>query len=186
MALHYIGGIIKHAKAINAFRNPTTNSYKRLVPGYEAPVMLAYSPQPLCLHLATPVIPTKARRIEVRFRMQLQTVPWPSQPGGVAGLDGVHQTIHPGDAMDKNLYDLPPKTTVSRTALLWTKALATGICRRSASSCACSAMTSSTPLELKQQDVDRVRMTPHPLEFELYTSVSLSRLADSIQLTCRS
>jgi glutamine synthetase len=110
MCLYFIGGVIKHAKALNAFTNPTTNSYKRLVPGYEAPVLLAYSARNRSASCRIPYgSGAKAKRVEV---------PLPRRDGQplsvlaallMAGLDGIKNKIHPGEAMDKNLYDLPPE-----------------------------------------------------------------------------
>ena len=174
--LSYIAGILKHAKAINAFTNPTTNSYKRLVPGYEAPVLLAYSARNRSASCRIPhVTSPKAKRVEVRF----------PDPGAnpylafaamlMAGLDGIQNKLHPGDAMDKNLYDLPP----AELAKIPT------VC-----SSLREAMTSldsdrgflkmggvftddmiDAYIELKMAEVERVEMTPHPVEFDMYYSV---------------
>ncbi|GAB3214767.1 glutamate--ammonia ligase [Pseudaeromonas pectinilytica] len=175
-ALFYIGGIIKHAKAINAFANPTTNSYKRLVPGYEAPVMLAYSARNRSASIRIPVVPSpKARRIEVRFPDPAANPYLAFAAQLMAGLDGIINKIHPGEAMDKNLYDLPPEEealipTVSGSleeALTSLDADREFLTRG-------GVFTDDfidSYLELKQVDVDRVRMTPHPVEYELYYSV---------------
>src|ERR1700722_16626714 len=109
-ALYYIGGIIKHAKAINALTNPTTNSYKRLIPGFEAPVLLAYSarnPSASCPH---PIVSSpKGKRVEVRFPDPACNPYLGFAVMLMAGLDGIQNRIHPGDPIDKNLYDLPPE-----------------------------------------------------------------------------
>ena len=148
MALWYIGGIFKHARAINAFANSTTNSYKRLVPGYEAPVMLAYSASNRSASCRIPYVANpKARRIEIRF-------PDPMNSGYLifaslmmAGLDGIKNQIDPGAPSDKDLYDLPPeeekasRPSAIRSTRHWKRSTPTVISSRPA---ACSAMTSST------------------------------------------
>ena len=175
-ALFYIGGIIKHAKAINAFANPTTNSYKRLVPGYEAPVMLAYSARNRSASIRIPIVPSpKARRIEVRFPDPAANPYLAFAAQLMAGLDGIINKIHPGEAMDKNLYDLPPEEealipTVSGSLDEALKSLDADREFLTRGGVFTDDFIESY-IELKQVDVDRVRMTPHPVEYELYYSV---------------
>ena len=176
MALYYIGGIIKHAKALNAFTNPTTNSYKRLVPGYEAPVMLAYSARNRSASIRIPVVASpKARRIEVRF----------PDPGAnpylafaaqlMAGLDGIANKIHPGDAMDKNLYDLPPEEAAEIPTVAGSLEEAMSELDADREFLTRGGVFTDdfidSYIELKLADIDRVRMMPHPVEFEMYYSV---------------
>ncbi|PKF51388.1 glutamate--ammonia ligase [Enterovibrio nigricans] len=175
-ALFYIGGIIKHARAINAFANPSTNSYKRLVPGFEAPVMLAYSARNRSASIRIPVVPSpKARRIEARFPDPAANPYLAFASLLMAGLDGIKNKIHPGDAMDKDLYDLPaeeaaeiPKVAESLEVAL--KALDDDREFLTAGGVFSDDFIDSY-IALKSQDVEKVNMTTHPLEFELYYSV---------------
>ena len=114
-ALYFIGGVIKHARALNAFTNPTTNSYKRLVPGFEAPVLLAYSARNRSASCRIPYgAGEKAKRVEFRFPDALANPYLAYSALLMAGLDGIQNRIHPGEPMDKNLYDLPPAGTGRR------------------------------------------------------------------------
>ncbi|EOX3446830.1 MULTISPECIES: glutamate--ammonia ligase [Vibrio] len=176
MALYYIGGVIKHARALNAITNPSTNSYKRLVPHYEAPVMLAYSARNRSASIRIPVVPSpKARRIEVRFPDPAANPYLAFAALLMAGLDGIKNKIHPGEAMDKDLYDLPaeeaaeiPKVAESlQQALQYLDAdreflTAGGVF---------SDDFIDSYIALKTKDVERVNVAVHPLEFELYYSV---------------
>ena len=109
MGLFAIGGLLKHAPAILAFTNPTTNSYKRLVPGYEAPVLLAYSARNRSASCRIPYgTGPKAKRVEIRFPDAMANPYLAYAALMMAGMDGIQNKIHPGEAMDKNLYDLPP------------------------------------------------------------------------------
>ncbi|HHZ8088579.1 TPA: glutamate--ammonia ligase [Proteus mirabilis] len=175
MALYYIGGIIKHARALNAFTNPTTNSYKRLVPGFEAPVMLAYSARNRSASIRIPVVASmKARRIEVRFPDPLANPYLAFAAQLMAGLDGIINKIHPGDAMDKNLYDLPPEEAKEISTVAGSLEEALNALDNDREFLTRGGVFTDDALdaylELLRTDVQRVRMAPHPLEFEMYYS----------------
>ncbi|MEZ8294162.1 glutamate--ammonia ligase [Vibrio splendidus] len=176
MALYYIGGVIKHARAINAFANPSTNSYKRLVPGFEAPVMLAYSARNRSASIRIPVVPSpKARRIELRFGDPAANPYLCYSAMLMAGLDGIKNKIHPGEAMDKDLYDLPAEEaaeipTVAESLEVALKALDDDREFLTAGGVFSDDFIDSY-ITLKSDDVQRVNMATHPLEFELYYSV---------------
>ncbi|EHF3471863.1 TPA: glutamate--ammonia ligase [Proteus mirabilis] len=175
MALYYIGGIIKHARALNAFTNPTTNSYKRLVPGFEAPVMLAYSARNRSASIRIPVVASmKARRIEVRFPDPLANPYLAFAAQLMAGLDGIINKIHPGDAMDKNLYDLPPEEAKEIPTVAGSLEEALNALDNDREFLTRGGVFTvdalDAYLELLRTDVQRVRMAPHPLEFEMYYS----------------
>jgi glutamine synthetase len=175
-ALYYIGGIIKHAKAINAFTNPTTNSYKRLVPGYEAPVLLAYSSRNRSASCRIPYVASpKGKRVEVRFPDPAANPYLAFAAMLMAGLDGIQNKIHPGEAMDKNLYDLPPEElknvpTVCGSLREALEALAADNAFLKKGEVFSEDFIKSY-LELKWSEVHRLEQTPHPVEFELYYSV---------------
>ena len=175
MALYFIGGIIKHAKAVNAFTNPTTNSYKRLVPGYEAPVLLAYSSRNRSASCRIPYgSGAKSKRVEVRFPDAMANPYLAYAALLMAGLDGIENKIHPGPAMDKNLYDLPPKElkkvpTVCASLREALMALDKGRAVFTKGGVFTDDQIDSY-IELKMEDVARWEMTPSPVEFDMYYS----------------
>ena len=175
-ALHYIGGIIKHAKALNAITNPGTNSYKRLVPGYEAPVMLAYSAKNRSASIRIPYVASdKARRIEARFPDPLGNPYLVFSALMMAGLDGVQNKIHPGDPADKNLYDLPPEEDklIPKVCSSLEQALAELDKDREflTRGGVFSNEWIDAYIELKMEEVQKFRMTTHPVEFAMYYSL---------------
>ncbi|MEZ8988661.1 glutamate--ammonia ligase [Vibrio breoganii] len=176
LAIYYIGGVIKHARAINAFANPATNSYKRLVPGFEAPVMLAYSARNRSASIRIPVVPSpKARRIELRFGDPAANPYLAYSAMLMAGLDGIKNKIHPGEAMDKDLYDLPAEEAaeIPQVASSLQEALASLDADREflTAGGVFSDDFIDSYIDLKSQDVEKINMTTHPLEFDLYYSV---------------
>ncbi len=176
MAIYYIGGIIKHARAINAFANPATNSYKRLVPGYEAPVMLAYSARNRSASIRIPVVPSpKARRIEIRFGDPAANPYLAFAAMLMAGLDGIQNKIHPGEAMDKDLYDLPAEEAAEIPQVAESLEIALKNLDEDREFLTAGGVFSDdfidSYIKLKSADVEKINMTTHPLEFELYYSV---------------
>jgi glutamine synthetase len=175
-ALYYIGGIIKHAKAINALTNPTTNSYKRLIPGFEAPVLLAYSARNRSASCRIPIASSpKAKRVEVRFPDPAANPYLAFAAMLMAGLDGVQNRIHPGAAMDKNLYDLPPEELKDVPTVC-------GSLREAVESLKADnafllkgdVFTKDfidAYIDLKWEEIYKFEHTPHPIEYEMYYSV---------------
>lgn len=175
-ALFYIGGIIKHAKALNAFTNASTNSYKRLVPGFEAPVMLAYSARNRSASIRIPYVNSaKARRVEVRF---------PDPTGNpylcfsalmMAGLDGIKNKTHPGDAMDKDLYDLPPEEAKEIPQVAESLGQALNALEADHDFLLEGGVFTKDMIngyiELKRGEVTRLQQTTHPIEFDMYYSL---------------
>jgi 3-(hydroxyamino)phenol mutase len=174
-ALYYIGGIIKHAKALNAITNPGTNSYKRLVPGFEAPINLAYSARNRSAACRIPYVPSpKGRRVEVRFPDPTANAYLAFAAMLLAGLDGVQNKIHPGDPLDKNLYDLEPEEAakVPHPCASLDEALESldkdrGFLTRGG---VFTDDVLDAYIALKMDEVTRFRMTTHPIEFEMYYS----------------
>lgn len=175
-ALYYIGGIIKHAKAINAFANASTNSYKRLVPGFEAPVLLAYSARNRSASIRIPWISNpKGRRIEVRFADSTGNPYFVFAAMLMAGLDGVLNKIHPGDAMDKDLYDLPPEEEANIPKVAFSLEEALNALDHDREFLKAGGVFTDETIDayiaLKMDDVQRMRMTTHPVEFDMYYSL---------------
>jgi glutamine synthetase len=173
--LHYIGGIIKHAKALNAFTNPSTNSYKRLIPGFEAPVLLAYSERNRSASIRIPhVANPNGKRLEARFPDAMANPYLAYTAMLMAGLDGIQNKIHPGEAMDKDLYDLPPEELEGIPTVC-------GSLREALESLQadCDFLKKGDVftddqiqgyLDLKWEEVYAIEHTTHPMEFSLYYS----------------
>ena len=176
MALYYIGGVIKHARALNAFTNPSTNSYKRLVPGFEAPCILAYSAKNRSASIRIPFVPNpKGRRIEVRFPDNTANPYFAFSALMMAGLDGIQNKIHPGEAMDKDLYDLPPEEEKHLLTVAHSLDQALEALDADREFLLKGDVFSNDLIDafisMKQDEVDRLRMATHPIEFEMYYSL---------------
>ncbi|MEW7006859.1 MULTISPECIES: type I glutamate--ammonia ligase [unclassified Lentilitoribacter] len=173
--LYYIGGIIKHAKALNAFTNPTTNSYKRLVPGYEAPVLLAYSARNRSASCRIPFGSSpKSKRVEVRFPDPMANPYLAFAAMLMAGLDGIKNKIHPGKPMDKDLYDLPPKELKKIPTVCASLREALEALNKDRKFLTAGGVFDDDQIdsyiELKMEEVIRLEHTPHPVEFDMYYS----------------
>lgn len=174
-ALFYIGGIIKHARALNAFTNPGTNSYKRLVPGFEAPVLLAYSARNRSAAIRIPYVPNaKGARIEVRFPDPTANPYLAFTAMMMAGLDGIQKKIHPGNAIDKDLYELAPQELIDIPSVCGSLEQAVEHLKMDNEFLQQGdVMTKSfinSYIDLLEEDISTVRSLVHPYEFELYYS----------------
>jgi glutamine synthetase type I len=174
-ALHYIGGIIKHAKALNAITNPGTNSYKRLVPGFEAPINLAYSARNRSAACRIPYVSSpNGRRVEVRFPDPTANAYLAFAAMLMAGLDGVQNKIHPGDPIDKDMYHLPPEEAAKVPHVCASLEEALGRLQDDHAFLTRGGVFSddflASYVELKEQELTRFRMTTHPVEFDMYYS----------------
>ena len=174
-ALYYIGGVIKHARALNAFTNPGTNSYKRLVPGFEAPVLLAYSARNRSAAIRIPHVSNpKARRIEVRFPDPLANPYLAFTAMMMAGLDGIQKRIHPGDAIDKDLYELPPQELMDVPTVAGSLEQAVDALKQDHEFLLQGDVLSksfiNSHIALREADINHIRSLVHPEEFDLYYS----------------
>jgi len=175
-ALYYIGGIIKHARALNAFCNASTNSYKRLVPGFEAPVMLAYSARNRSASIRIPWVSSpKGRRIEVRFPDPTANPYLAFSAMMMAGLDGIQNKIHPGDAADKDLYDLEPEEAANIPTVCHSLDQALEELDKDRDFLKAGGVFTDDLIDayiaLKMEEVTQLRMTTHPVEFDMYYSL---------------
>jgi glutamine synthetase len=174
-ALQYIAGIIKHARAINAFTNPTTNSYKRLVPGFEAPVLLAYSVRNRSASCRIPLASSpKAKRVEVRFPDPLCNPYLGFAAMLMAGLDGIENRLDPGAAIDKDLYDLPPKELKKIPTVCGSLREALTNLDKDREFLKKGGVFDDdfidSYINLRMGEVIRFEHTPHPVEFDMYYS----------------
>ena len=175
-ALFYIGGIIKHAKALNAFTNPSTNSYKRLIPGYEAPVLLAYSARNRSASCRIPFVSSpNGKRIEVRFPDAMANPYLAFSAMLMAGLDGIKNKIHPGDAMDKDLYDLPAEELEQIPTVCGSLREALESLNADRAFLTDGDVFTDEQIDgyidLKMEEVINLEHTPAPIEFKMYYSL---------------
>src|SRR6202790_5316968 len=175
LCLYFIGGIIKHAKAINAFTNPSTNSYKRLIPGFEAPVLLAYSARNRSASCRIPYTTSpKAKRVEVRFPDPLANPYLAFAAMLMAGLDGIENKLDPGSAIDKDLYDLPPEELKQIPTVCGSLREALGCLDADRGFLKVGGVFDDdfidSYVDLKMSEIIRFEHTPHPVEFEMYYS----------------
>jgi glutamine synthetase len=174
--LHYIAGIIKHAKSINAFTNPSTNSYKRLVPGFEAPVLLAYSARNRSASCRIPLASSpKAKRVEVRFPDPTANPYLAFAAMLMAGLDGIMNKLDPGSAIDKDLYDLPPKELKKIPTVCGSLREALNSLDKDREYLKKGGVFDDdfidSYIDLKMTEVIRFEHSPHPIEYDMYYSV---------------
>jgi len=175
-ALYYIGGIIKHARALNALTNPGTNSYKRLVPGFEAPVMLAYSARNRSASIRIPWDASpKGRRLEIRFPDAIANPYLAFAAMMMAGVDGIQNKIDPGEAMDKDLYDLPAEEARAIPTVCHALDQALDCLDKDREFLTAGGVFTNDLIDgyiaLKMDEVTRMRMTTHPVEFDMYYSL---------------
>ena len=175
-ALYYIGGILKHAKAINAFTNAATNSYKRLVPGFEAPTLLAYSAKNRSSAVRIPFVANpQARRIEVRFPDSSGNPYFAFTAMLMAGLDGIQNKIDPGAPMDKDMYDLAPEEEAKLDTVCFSLEQAVDVMSADREFLLAGDVFSNdlidSYVELKMEEITRLRMATHPVEFDMYYSL---------------
>ena len=175
-ALYYIGGVIRHAQALNAFCNASTNSYKRLVPGFEAPVILAYSARNRSASIRIPFVTSpKGKRMETRFPDPTANPYLAFAALLMAGIDGVKNKIHPGDAADKDLYDLPPEEVVEYPTVCASFEQALSALDADREFLKAGGVFDDDMIdayiELKSGEVEQLNMTTHPVEFSMYYSV---------------
>ena len=175
-ALYYIGGIIHHAKALNAFCNASTNSYKRLVPGFEAPVILAYSARNRSASIRIPYVTSpKGKRIEARFPDPTANPYLAFAALLMAGLDGINKKMHPGDSADKDLYDLPPEEQAEFPTVCSSFGEALSALDKDRDFLKAGDVFTDDMIDayikLKKEEIETLNMTTHPVEFDMYYSV---------------
>jgi len=176
VALHYIGGVMKHAKALNAFTNAATNSYKRLIKGFEAPTLVAYSARNRSAAIRIPYVSNpKARRVEVRFPDSTANPYLAFAAMMMAGLDGIQNKILPGDPMDKDLYDLAPEEEKAIPTVCFTLQEALDALDTDRDFLKAGDVFSDGLIDgyigLKAEEIERLQMSTHPVEFDMYYSL---------------